>query len=176
MTNPKIRSISTRFGDKGKTQTYSLEVLPKTDLLFEALGAIDELSSALGLAWHHAKFESVLTIQSLLQTINSLLAVNPKADSVRFGSLAKITAWEIEWIEGEGEALLAKKPLEPRFVLPGSETTLAGAHYDMARAIARRAERAVIRFAEDRKRADLELPLVFLNRLSDYLFLLARSF
>jgi cob(I)alamin adenosyltransferase len=176
MTTKAIRSISTQFGDKGKTQTYSLEVLPKTDLLFEALGAIDELSSALGLAWHHAKFESVLTIQSLLQTINSLLAVNPDADPARFGKLPKISAWEIEWIEGEGESLLAKKPLEPRFVLPGSETSLAGAHYDVARAIARRAERAVIRFAEDRKRKDLELPLVFLNRLSDYLFLVARSF
>lgn len=176
MTHPKIRSISTQFGDKGKTQTYSLEVLPKTDLLFEALGAIDELSSSLGLAWHHAKLETVLTIQSLLQSINSLLAVNPATDSARFGTLPKITSWEIEWLEAEGERLLEQKPLEPRFVLPGSETSIAGAHYDVARAIARRAERAVIRFAEARKRTDLEWPLVFLNRLSDYLFLVARSF
>ncbi|MCK7485084.1 MAG: ATP:cob(I)alamin adenosyltransferase [Bacillus subtilis] len=69
-----------------------------------------------------------------------------------------------------GERLLQLKPLEPRFVLLGSETTMAGAYVDLARAISRRAERAAIRFADDRKRGDLQLPLVFLNRLSDYLF------
>jgi cob(I)alamin adenosyltransferase len=175
MNHPKIRQISTQYGDKGKTQNYSNEVLAKTDDLFEALGAIDECSSAIGLAYHHTKIDDFLTIQKLLQTINSLLAVNPATDSERYGKLVKIGEWEIEWIEQRGEQLLEKKPLEPRFVLPGSESTLAGAYVDLARAIARRAERATIRFAENKRRSDLKIPLIFLNRLSDYLFLVARS-
>lgn len=176
MENDKlIRSISTSAGDKGKSQNYSKEILPKTDLLFEALGSMDELSSFLGLTYHYSKVEDLLAIQRILQTINSLMATNASSDPERYARLTKVTQADIDWIESIGEAMLQKQPLEPRFVLPGSETSLAGAYFDVARATSRRCERAIIRFVEDRKRTDLEIPLVFLNRLSDLLFLFARQ-
>jgi cob(I)alamin adenosyltransferase len=170
-----IRSISTSAGDKGRSQNYSKEILPKTDLLFEALGSMDELSRFLGLTYHYSKAVEILNIQRILQSINSLLATNSSSDPERYARLTKVTQTDIDWIESIGEAMLQKQPLEPRFVLPGSETSLAGAYFDVSRATSRRCERAVIRFAESKKRQDLEMPLVFLNRLSDLLFLFARQ-
>jgi len=173
---PLIRNISTTTGDKGTTQNYSSETLKKTDLLFEALGAMDELSSHLGLCYHYTQELDLMQIQRILQTINSLLATNPKSDFFRYEKLTKVKEEDIAWLESLGETMLQKKPLEPRFVLPGSESTLPGAYVDVARAVCRRCERQVIRFRDQAEREDLQKPLIFLNRCSDYLFLLARSF
>ena len=171
-----IRSISTTKGDQGTSQNYSQETLHKTDLLFEALGAMDELTSTLGVAYHYVQDVVIMEIQSTIQTMNSLIATNPVVDQERFSKLKQIQPSDIEWLEHLGNVFLEKKPLEPRFVIPGSETSLGGAYLDLARAICRRAERCVLRFSNQANREDLKLVLVFLNRLSDFLFLFARSF
>jgi len=67
--------------------------------------------------------------------------------------------------------LLEKSNIEPKFVLPGSDTSKVGAFYDFARSITRRAERSLVKFVEVHKRNDLDYCIKYLNRLSDLLFI-----
>lgn len=175
MESKRIRLISTTTGDAGTSKNYSNESLSKADVTFEVLGTIDELSSSIGLTYHYSKNETLKEIQRRLQTIMTMVAVNPATDKERFERIAKVNETDVAWLESIGEALLSIKPLSPHFVLPGSETTLAGAYYDMARTICRRAERVFVRYVELTGRTDLRNPQIFLNRLSDTLYILARS-
>ncbi len=170
------QQISTKQGDSGTSKNYSNETYTKDDILFETLGTIDELSSQLGLTYHYTKYEFIKTIQQRLQTINTLIATNKAANVERFENLTKIQAEDIEALEKEEAAFLEANPLEPRFVLPGSDATLNNAYFDLARAIARRAERTAVRFINHYKRDDLDKPRQYLNRLSDLLFILARNY
>ncbi len=170
-----MKRISTKRGDTGVSANYSNEVLPKDSLLFEALGDLDELSAVLGLAWHKAPLETVKTIQTVLQAIASLVATNPDTDRERYKSLRPVSEEYVSMLEEEGSARLAVHPFPAKFYLPGSETSEIGAAYDFARAVARRAERTIVRFIREGGRNDLYQALKYLNRLSDYLFTLART-
>lgn len=175
MEPKRIRLISTTTGDAGTSKNYSNESLSKADLTFEVLGTIDELSSSLGLSYHYSQNEVLKDMQRKLQTIMTMVAVNPVTDKERAGHMAKVNDTDIAWLESIGEALLTIKPLSPHFVLPGSETTLTGAYFDMARTICRRAERTIVRYTDETGRTDLRTAQIFLNRLSDTLYILARS-
>lgn len=170
----KLRQISTKTGDKGNSKNYNNESFRKSDILFETLGTIDELSSYLGLTYHSTKLEKIKSVQKLLQNINSMIATNPESDI--YSKISKVSESDISWIEKEIQKLLDEKPLEPRFTLPGSEKTSEGAHFDYARTIARRAERRLNEFSEKYERMDLESAKKFLNRLSDYLYVLSCNF
>ncbi|MFA5007485.1 MAG: ATP:cob(I)alamin adenosyltransferase [Candidatus Izemoplasmatales bacterium] len=170
-----MKRITTRRGDTGVSSNYSNESLPKDSLLFEVLGDLDELSSALGLAWHKAPCETVKTVQTVLQAIGSIVATNPETDPERYRSLRTVGEEYVRMLEEEGSKRLQAHPLQAKFYLPGSEATEAGAYYDVARAVARRAERTVVRFIRDAGRNDVYPSLKYLNRLSDYLFVLART-
>ncbi len=173
MTIKSASVISTKKGDSGMSKNYSNESFQKTDIVFETLGTMDELSATLGLAYHYTKEPMILTIQRTLQDINTLIATNPESE--RFNQITQITEKDIEVLETQEQVLLDATPLEPRFVLPGSEASLGGAYYDLARTVCRRAERQLIRFTELKQRDDLNHPRSYMNRLSDLLFIFARN-
>ena len=166
--------ISTKKGDSGTSKNYSNEVLPKTDVLFETLGVIDELTSILGLCYHHSIYqEKIRMIQLDLQHIMSLIATNVDDENRR--KLIPITKEDVQRLEQLEQIVLETCHIEPRFVLPGSDSSMEGAYLDMARSISRRVERVVLRFIEEKERKDLDDVMTYLNRLSDVLFILARS-
>jgi len=170
----KYTIISTKNGDKGTSRNYSNDILSKTDLLFEALGSIDELSSMLGLSYHYTSYQKeIKSIQLDLQHINSIIAT--RMDDKNRAKLVLVTQDDINRLEQIEQHVLEDCSIEPRFVLPGSDSTKEGAYLDLARAISRRVERTVLAYKELHKRIDLDDVCTYLNRLSDVLFILARS-
>lgn len=168
------RVISTTSGDKGLSRNYSNVQLSKSDILFEALGNIDELSSSLGIIYHMTKEQDIIRLmQTKLQNISSLIATSD--NSSRRKNLVKITNDDILVIEELEQRILNETVIEPLFVLPGSDTSSLGSYYDLSRAITRRAERSLVMFVEINRRDDLNYCLKYLNRLSDLLFIYARS-
>ncbi len=112
-------------------------------------------------------------IQQKLQNISSLIATSD--NTARRERLVKITKHDIEVIEELEQRLLTDTVIEPLFVLPGSDTSKLGSYYDLSRSITRRAERSLVMFVEINRRDDLNYCLKYLNRLSDLLFIYARS-
>ncbi|MFK5883179.1 MAG: ATP:cob(I)alamin adenosyltransferase [Candidatus Izemoplasma sp.] len=165
--------ISTKKGDQGQTRNYSNELLSKSDLLFDVLGNNDELSSVLGLCFHYTNIIEIKEFQRVLQDINSVIATNP--NSSLYNKLNKVTEDDVLSLEAKEEELLKIKPLKPLFVLPGSDASLKGAYFDLARSVARRAERSLVRFSNVESRTDLIFEKKYLNRLSDLLFIYARN-
>ena len=94
----------------------------------------------------------------------------------KYAKLTKISVDDVNRLESIEQIILDEKPLQPRFVLPGSDSSKTGSFFDLSRAIARRCERSVIKFKEYNKRDDLGTVLKYLNRVSDLLFIMARSF
>lgn len=168
------RVISTTSGDKGLSRNYSNVELSKSNILFETLGDIDELSSSLGIIYHMTEDKDIIRLmQTKLQNICSIIATS--VDSSRRDSLKQITNDDILVLEELEQQLLNETVIEPLFVLPGSDTSKLGAQYDLSRAITRRAERSLVMFVEINRRNDLTYCLKYLNRLSDLLFIYARS-
>lgn len=166
-----IAQISTGTGDKGTSRNYDNIEFNKDDILFEVLGTIDELSSMLGLCFQHTKEEFIKGIQRTLQDVNSLIATS---DPVRRGKLKQISKEDIEQLEQIEQITLNDVEIGHEFVLPGSEN-VASAYYDLARTITRRAERRLVTFVKEKKRTDVHFIQVYLNRLSDLLFIIARK-
>ena len=166
--------VSTKNGDKGFSRNYSNEKIIKSDILFETLGTIDELSSTLGLTYHYSGgMNEIKVIQRVLQDINSIIATNPKSDN--YQKIRHISIKDVEVLEKIEQELLDDYPIEPRFVLPGSDTSISGAYFDLSRSVTRRAERCIIRFEQKYNRVDLKYVKQYLNRLSDLLFIYART-
>ena len=172
----KASQISTKKGDKGTSKTYSSEIFDKDDLIFEVLGTMDELSASLGICYHHSQCENLKLIQKTLQTINSIIATSKEKTPEQYDSLKWVDATDVSFLEQETQKYMDIKPLEPRFVLPASESTPNNAYFDVSRTIARRAERVLVRYKRALGRDDLDLPMQYLNRLSDLLFVMARNF
>ena len=161
-------SIMTRTGDDGDTGLWSGERIGKDALRVEAYGTIDELSSALGVARHLCLQDEVLYAIEDIQRI--LFRVAGELASVSLAFDRPITAKDEEKLSERTTSLEERIPLRG-FVLPGM--TAGSAALDMARTIARRAERRVVALAR-KEEVSSELRK-FLNRLSDYLFMLARA-
>ncbi len=160
-------SIMTKTGDDGDTGLWSGERIGKDDLRVEAYGTIDELSSALGVARHLCLQDEVLYAIEDIQRI--LFRVAGELASVGVAFDRPITAKDEEKLAARTTSI-EERILLKGFVLPGM--TAGSAALDMARTIARRAERRVV--ALSRKEAVSIDLRKFLNRLSDYLFMLAR--
>jgi cob(I)alamin adenosyltransferase len=165
----RIVKIYTKTGDRGETGLFSGERVSKSHLLVEAYGTVDEANSLLGVALSHGLHpeveKTVKNLQSLLFRLGADLATLPGKRDV-----ARIDNDEITAMESEMDAVTAALPAIHHFILPGGNP--GAASLQLARAVIRRAERAAIRAAE-------EFPisagaLILLNRLSDFLFLLAR--
>jgi len=161
-------SIITKTGDDGDTGLWSGERVGKDDLRVEAYGTIDELSSALGAARHLCLQDEVLYAVEDIQKI--LFRVAGELASVGIPFDRPITAGDEEKIAARTAAIEERIPLRG-FVMPGM--TAGSAALDVARTIARRAERRVVALSR-KEEVSAELR-IFLNRLSDYLFMLARA-
>ena len=163
--------IYTKSGDKGDTSLFGGQRVPKDALRIEAYGTVDELNSVLGIVRADGigkPLDHILgTLQDELFVLGADLAT-PR--SLQRKGLKRIGKKEAEFIEGTIDAL--EKQLKPlkSFILPGGSPVAARLHF--ARTVCRRAERVVVGLARNEDIG--EDCMVFLNRLSDLLFVLAR--
>jgi len=177
--------IYTGGGDKGKTSLFSGERVPKNHERVDAYGDIDELSSLLGALaalipeQGQEIVEEIHQIQSDLLSAGAILATTP--DSSSFKSLTKISADKSAILEKSMDRMDAELPRLKTFILPGGHISSAWAH--IARTVCRRAERRVIGLFQQSDAdndSSISIPehvqdlLVYINRLSDYLFVTAR--
>ena len=162
-----LTRIYTRTGDGGETHLGDLSRVRKTDPLVEAFGAVDELNSLVGLARVVADAEPLGRVQNDLFDLGADLSVPWQEGDDKL----RVTQAQVDRLEADCDAFNAE--LEPlkSFVLPGG--TEAAARLHVARAVCRRAERETLRAAEQRPLNPLAP--VYLNRLSDLLFILARA-
>ncbi|HLW09334.1 MAG TPA: cob(I)yrinic acid a,c-diamide adenosyltransferase [Fermentimonas sp.] len=164
--------IYTKTGDKGTTGLVGGMRVPKTHVRLDAYGTVDELNSFIG--WLNCVIEEEETKQFLrflqhkLFTVGSYLATETEIKQPKEASI--ITTNDIERIEKQIDIIDSKLPRLNRFVLPGGNEAASRAH--ICRTVTRRAERNVYIVAEDYPVS--EEVLVFLNRLSDYFFVLSR--
>jgi len=172
--------IYTGTGDKGKTSLFSGERVSKADTRIDAYGDLDELNSILGALAARLSAEEELVvelqqIQSDLFQAGAWLATRP--GSPLMDSLQEISAAQIAFIEETIDRFEEELPVLKAFILPGGHITAAWAH--VARTVCRRCERKVVLLISQSTKGKSAEPyqrlLVFLNRLSDYLFVLARK-
>jgi cob(I)alamin adenosyltransferase len=169
----RISKVYTRTGDQGQTSLVNGERVSKASLRVEAYGAVDELNSFLGLA--RTKITGT-EIQKLLEQVQNDLFVlgadlatpDPAGSPER--SIRRISPAEVEMLEKEIDHYNATLPPLKEFVLPGGSET--GSLLHVARAVARRAERRAVSLAQA-EAVNSQAP-IYLNRLSDLLFVLAR--
>lgn len=164
--------IYTKTGDKGQTSLIGGTRIPKFDDRIEAYGTVDELNSHIGLIRDQQIEDNsraiLIEVQDRLFTIGSLLAADPEKNKM---VLPQISESDIELLEKEIDKMNEVLPEMKHFVLPGGHTTISYCH--IARCVCRRAERCVLRLNEQHP-VD-ELIYKYLNRLSDYLFVLSRK-
>lgn len=165
--------VYTGGGDKGMTSLVGGNRVSKADKRIESYGTIDELNSFIGLLITELADEQdrkfLLFVQQKLFTIGSYLATDPDKTEIRIQS--HVTPENIECIEREIDKIDVDLPKMKHFLLPGGNRAASLAH--ICRTVCRRAERQIYRLAET---DPVEEPLlIFINRLSDYLFVLARQ-
>lgn len=164
--------IYTKTGDKGQTSLFGGERVPKHHLRIESYGTVDELNSYIGLVRDHGVGDDnlpvLLEVQDRLFTLGSMLATpDDKGGKIKIPQLVET---DVEYLEKEIDRMNEELPPLKSFVLPGGHVAVSHCH--VGRTICRRAERITTALAE----VEEVNPLVvtYLNRLSDYLFTLAR--
>jgi cob(I)alamin adenosyltransferase len=164
--------IYTKTGDKGQTSLIGGTRVPKHHIRIEAYGTVDELNSHIGLIRDQkmdaATIDLLIEIQDRLFTIGSSLASDPGKSKMKIPDLKEE---DITLLEKEMDKMDESLPEMKSFVLPGGHTTVSYCH--IARCVCRRAERLVIHLAESEEVSPLVIK--YLNRLSDYLFVLSRK-
>jgi cob(I)alamin adenosyltransferase len=166
----RLTRIYTRGGDRGETSLGDGSRVPKLDCRIVAFGTVDELNSLLGLALAADVTDELRGVLERVQ--NELFDVGADI-SVPFGvaDRLRVTQSQIDSLEADCDRFNADLPELKSFVLPGGSEAAARLH--VARAVCRRAERDVLEAAEE---VDINpLVPVYLNRLSDLLFILARA-
>ncbi|MDP5158566.1 MAG: cob(I)yrinic acid a,c-diamide adenosyltransferase [Flaviramulus sp.] len=171
--------IYTKTGDKGTTALFGGTRVPKHHIRIESYGTVDELNSHMGLIRDqdiNQKYKDVIIdIQNKLFIVGAILATDPEKAVLKNGkerlNIEKISAADIELLENEMDLMNEALPPMTHFVLPGGHQSVSFCH--IARCVCRRAERLASALN------DLEPfeahALTYLNRLSDYLFVLARK-
>lgn len=171
--------IYTKTGDKGKTSLFGGTRVPKYHLRIEAYGTVDELNSYIGLIRDQKidahTTEILLKIQNELFTLGSMLATPPEKELLKSGkerlNINKVGEESVELLENEIDQMNESLPPMSHFILPGGHTTVSFCH--ITRCICRKAER-ITTLLSDESSINPQI-LVYLNRLSDYLFVLARK-
>ncbi len=165
--------LYTRTGDKGMTSLVGGQRVSKTHIRLEAYGTIDELNSNLGLLLTYLSHDEdraiIISIQNLLFSIGSMLATDTSQRDIRPGRY--VTEDDIWCIEQAIDAAEERLPAWKGFILPGGTRAAAVAH--VCRTVCRRAERAIHALAAVSE-VDTLL-MAYVNRLSDYFFILARK-
>lgn len=165
--------IYTKTGDKGTTSLIGGVKVPKSHLRIEAYGTVDELNSWIGFVndqINDSEIKNLLKeIQDRLFTIGSSLACDPdKEPKLKIPDLKET---DINLLETEIDKMNESLPVMKSFILPGGHPAVSSTH--IARCVCRRAERLCVSIQENKLFID-PLVLKYLNRLSDYLFVLAR--
>jgi cob(I)alamin adenosyltransferase len=167
--------IYTKTGDDGTTGLLYGGRVPKDDLVTEAYGTTDEAVAALGLARSltadRVMGEEILALQRELFVVGADLATNPEERAKLVGGVSLVTPEMTARLEARIDEMVAAHALPTVFVVPGANP--ASAALDVARSTIRRAERAVVALDGAGREANPEVRL-YLNRLSDLLFVLAR--
>ncbi|HEV7783388.1 MAG TPA: cob(I)yrinic acid a,c-diamide adenosyltransferase [Chitinophagaceae bacterium] len=165
--------IYTKTGDKGMTSLIGGTKVPKSHLRIESYGTVDELNSWTGLCRDLLSDEQgkkiLLEVQDRLFTIGSSLACDPEKEPKM--KIPDLKETDIELLEKEMDRMNETVPAMKSFILPGGHPALSQLH--IARCVCRRAERCCVRLETEDKEAQ---PIIvkYLNRLSDYLFVLSR--
>ena len=171
--------VYTKTGDKGTTSLFGGTRVPKDHIRIESYGTVDELNSYIGLIRDqeiNAHYKDVLIeIQDRLFTVGAILATPPEKEVLKNGekrlkNLGIIDS-DIAYLENEIDTMEEQLPPMTHFVLPGGHTTVSYCH--IARCVCRRAERLSVHLSHNES-VDNEA-IKYLNRLSDYLFVLARK-
>ena len=165
--------IYTKTGDKGKTSLIGGTKVFKSDNRIESYGTTDELNSTIGLVidliTDNNSKNALREIQDRLFTIGSSLACDgEKEPKMRLPDLKES---DIIFLETEIDRMNASLPEMKSFILPGGHVQISTIH--IARCICRRAERMCVRLQQSQEFVDPNI-IIYLNRLSDYLFVLAR--
>lgn len=171
--------IYTKTGDKGTTALFGGTRVPKHHLRIESYGTVDELNSYIGLVRDQNidinSINSLIRIQNELFTLGAMLATPPEKEILKSGkerlNIPKITSKNIEALEQEIDTMNLELPQMTNFILPGGNQTVSFCH--IARCVCRRTERLATTLNESE--AINPAILEYLNRLSDYLFVLARK-
>ena len=164
--------VYTKTGDKGSTSLIGGTKVSKAHLRIEAYGTVDELNSHIGLCKDLLKDENSVKIlhevQDRLFTLGSALACDPDKETKM--SIPDLTEDDCGLLENEIDKM--EEQLQPMrsFILPGGDVAVS--HLHIARCVCRRAERCCVKLAQETKVEDVIIK--YLNRLSDYLFVLAR--
>ena len=171
--------IYTKTGDKGSTSLFGGTRVPKHHIRIDSYGTVDELNSYIGLIRDqdidtHSK-QILINIQDKLFTVGAILATDPEKAILKNGkerlNIPKISKEDIEILEREMDTMNEELPQMTHFVLPGGHQTVSFCH--VTRCVCRRAER--LASALNDIEPFLPEALTYLNRLSDYLFVLARK-
>ena len=164
--------IYTKKGDQGMTSLFGGTKLSKADIRIEAYGTVDELNSSIGIVIANINDDKteqeLLRIQKRLFDIGAILATNPDKPEL----ISPFNEDEIKFLENRIDSM--EKNLKPlkNFILPSGSLLIANTH--LARTICRRAERRIVAIMDI---SDIYKPLtIYINRLSDYLFVLSRKF
>ena len=164
--------IYTKGGDKGKTSLLGGSRVLKSNIRIHAYGTVDELNSYMGLLAdqevNRARIDFIRIIQSTLFTIGSHLAAAPGQDTSK---LPEIGLSQVELLEEAIDDMDDALPALKSFLLPGGHQSVSFGH--VSRCVCRRAERLVIQLSNEDKVAPIII--AYLNRLSDYLYVLARK-
>ena len=171
--------IYTKTGDKGTTALFGGTRVPKHNIRIESYGTVDELNSWLGLIRDQeidtTSQQELIKVQEDLFTLGAILATDPEKAVLKNGkerlNIPKIEETHIEKLEVAIDAMEGNLPQMTHFILPGGHTSVSYCH--IARTVCRRAERMATLLYENEPFDDSVL--VYLNRLSDYLFVLARK-
>jgi cob(I)alamin adenosyltransferase len=171
--------IYTKTGDKGTTALFGGTRVPKHHPRIDCYGTVDELNAHIGLVRDQdidAHYKEVLIgIQDKLFVVGAVLATDPEKATLKSGKerldISKISELDIQQLEDEMDAMNDALPPMTHFVLPGGHQTVSFCH--IARCVCRRAER--LASALNELEPFQPETLTYLNRLSDYLFVLARK-
>lgn len=171
--------VYTKTGDKGTTSLFGGARVPKHHLRIESYGTIDELNSYIGLIRDqdiNPFYKTILMeIQDRLFTVGAIMATPPEKEVLKNGqqrlNINRISEKDVNLLEVQIDAMDAELPPMTHFVLPGGHSTVSYCH--ITRCVCRRAERLATHLNEEEP-ID-EAVLTYLNRLSDYLFVLARK-
>ncbi len=171
--------VYTKTGDKGSTSLFGGTRVSKHHIRIDSYGTVDELNSYIGLLRDqdidaHSK-AVLIQIQRDLFTLGAILATDPEKETLKNGkerlNISKINQKHCTILEQEIDAMEENLPAMTHFILPGGHTTVSYCH--IARCVCRRAER--LSSALHEISPFNESVLAYLNRLSDYLFVLARK-
>ena len=174
--NKMAFKIYTKTGDKGETSLFGGARVPKSHIRVETYGTVDELNSYIGLLTDLVdtpQYKAVLKeIQDRLFTIGAVLASDPSKDMMT----PDVKPSDIQLLENEIDTMETELPPLKNFILPGGHSSVS--FCNIARTVCRRAERLVIALDLLEKEEGREidpLSIQYLNRLSDYLFVLGRK-